>query len=112
APLPRLVRAAEDLAGRDDVGRPAQVLRELSLRERAEAAAEVADVRVVDVPRDDVADRVAVHLAAEAVGRGQHAVQLLAAGGEQADELLLAELCLGVDRQRVAWDEGRRRLRA
>ena len=41
-------------------GGPAQVLGQLALGERAEAAAEVADVRVVDVARDDVADRVAV----------------------------------------------------
>src|SRR5213075_2000059 len=54
AALPGLVAAAHDLIERDEVGRPAQVGGELALRERAEAAAEIADVRVVDVARDDV----------------------------------------------------------
>ena len=49
-------------------GGAAQVRGELPLRERAEAAAEVADVRVLDVARDDVADVVAVDLAPEQVG--------------------------------------------
>ena len=52
-------------------GLPAQVRRQLALREGAEAAAEVADVRVVDVPRDDVGDRVAADLAAKRVGRAR-----------------------------------------
>src|SRR5205085_7211631 len=60
AALPRLVAASEDLLDRDEVRRSAQVLGELALRERAEPAAEVADVGVVDVARDDVADLVAV----------------------------------------------------
>ena len=63
AALPRLLGAAHDLLVRDEVRRAAQVRRELALRERAEAAAEVADVRVLDVPRHDVGDDVAVHLA-------------------------------------------------
>ena len=61
AALPRLARAARDLAGRHDVRAAAQVRGEPALREGAEAAAEVADVRVVDVPRHDVGDDVAVH---------------------------------------------------
>ena len=55
AALPRLLGAPNDLLERDEVRRAAQVRRELPLRERAEAAAEVADVRVLDVPGDDVA---------------------------------------------------------
>src|SRR5207247_2076981 len=51
APLPGLLRPPCDLVDRDEVRRPAQVLREPPLREGAEPAAEVADVRVVDVAR-------------------------------------------------------------
>src|SRR5204863_4504298 len=47
-PLPSLLRAADDLFERDEVRRAAQVLGELSLGEGAEAAAEVAHVRVLD----------------------------------------------------------------
>ena len=71
-------------------GRAAQVRRQPALRERAEAAAEVADVRVLDVPRHDVADLVAADLAPEPVGRGEDALPLLAARAEEAHELLLA----------------------
>ena len=55
AALPRLDGAPRDLLVRDEVRRAAQVRGELALREGAEAAAEVADVRVVDVAGDDVA---------------------------------------------------------
>ena len=57
AALPGLDGAPDDLRVRDEVGLAAQVRRELPLREGAEAAAEVADVRVLDVPGDDVGDR-------------------------------------------------------
>src|SRR5688572_30203348 len=63
APIPRLPRAPDDLVERDEVRRTSQVRCEAALREGAEAAAEVADVRVLDVPRHDVADLIAAHLA-------------------------------------------------
>ena len=97
--------AADDLLVRDEVRRAAQVRRQLALREGAEAAAEVADVRVLDVPGDDVADLVAADLPAQPVGRREHALPLLAAGAEQADELLLPQLGGRVHRQRVARDD-------
>ena len=75
AALPGLARAADDLLVRDEVRRAAQVRRQLALREGAEAAAEVADVRVLDVPRDDVGDLVAADLAAEPVGGGEDALR-------------------------------------
>ena len=109
AALPRLVGAAHDLLVRDEVRRAAQVRRELALRERAEAAAEVADVRVLDVPRHDVGDDVAVHLAPQRVGRGEDALPLLAARAEEPHDLVLAELVAGVERQRVAADDERHR---
>src|SRR5262249_55847290 len=68
ATLPGLVAAADDLVERDEVGRTTQVRRQLALRERTEAATEVADVRVVDVARDHIGDRVAADLAPKPVG--------------------------------------------
>ena len=84
AAVPRLAAAADDLLVRDEVRRAAQVRRQLALREGAEAAAEVADVRVLDVPGDDVADLVAADLPPQPVGRREHALPLLAAGAERA----------------------------
>ncbi len=75
--LPCLARAANDLLERDEVRRAAQVPRELSLREGAEATAEVADVRVLDVPGDDVRHLVAADLPAEIVRGGEHALHLV-----------------------------------
>ena len=105
AAIPRLEHAPRDLVVRYEERRPAQVRRELALRERAEAAAEVTDVRVLDVARDDVADVVAADLAPQTVGRCEHALALLAARAEEACDLLLAELVARVDRQRIARHE-------
>ena len=77
AALPCLAHPAHDFLVRHEVRRPAEVLGELALRERAEAAAEVADVRVLDVPRDDVRHVVAAHLATEPVGCGEDPLALL-----------------------------------
>ena len=105
AAFPRLLAAADDLLVRHEIRRPAQVGRELSLRERAEAATEVADVGVLDVARHDVGHLVTAHITAQAVGGGEDAVALLAARAEETHDLLLAELVMRVDRQRVARDE-------
>ena len=107
-PLPGLLDAADDLLVRDEVGGAAQVLGELALRERAEPAAEVADVRVLDVAGDDVAHLVAADLPAEPVGRGEDPLPLLPARLEQAHELVLAELVPGeLERRNVAADDER-----
>ena len=103
AALPRLLGSTHDLLERHEIRRPAQVRRELPLRERAEAAAEVADVRVLDVPRDDVGDLVAADLAAKRVGGGADASSLLPARLEEPRDLVLAELGSGQrERRRVA----------
>src|SRR5262249_17775024 len=86
AALPGLARAAGNLGVRDQVRLPAQARGELPLREGAEAAAEVADVRVVDVPRDDVGDVVAVDLAAQVVGGRADGGGLAAARREHRDK--------------------------
>ena len=92
AALPCLLGAAGDLVERDEVRRPAQVRREPALRERAEPAAEVADVRVLDIARDDVAHLVAADLAPQPVGGGEDTLSLVAARAEEAEDLVLAEL--------------------
>src|SRR6476660_9822213 len=106
APLPRLFAATDDLLVGHEVRRAAQVGGQLSLRERAKAAAEVTDVRVLDVARDDVGHRVAADFAPQRVGRCEDTVALATACTEEPDELVLAELVTGVNRQRVARHEG------
>ena len=84
AALPGLQRAPLDLVEVEIVGPPAQVLRHLAFRERAELAAEVADVGVVDVAVDDVGDRVAARRAPQRIGRRHDMLELGAARREQA----------------------------
>src|SRR5687768_18514402 len=105
AAIPGLPSAPDDLLVWDEVGRAAEVRRQLPLRERAEAAAEVADVRVLDVPRHDVGDLVAADLAAQAVGGGEDTLALVGAGSEEANELVLPQPVARVDRERVARDD-------
>src|SRR5215210_5200151 len=62
AAFPRLLATTHDLLVRNEVRRSAQVRSEPALRERAEAATEVTDVRVLDVAGDDVADLVPAYL--------------------------------------------------
>ncbi len=108
ASLPRLLAASHDLVHRHEVGGPAQVLGELSFRERAETALEVAHVRVLDVPRDDVGHHVAVHVTPQAIRSREDSLALGAARGEEAHELVLAELmAVELERERVAADEER-----
>src|SRR5262249_33827876 len=105
AALPGLLAAAHDLVMRDEIRGAAKVRREPSLGERAEAAAEVADVRVLDVAGDDVGDLVAADLASQYVGGGEDAVALVATCSEEAYELVLAHLVARVDGERVARHE-------
>src|SRR5205807_1573082 len=107
AAFPCLDAAADDLLVRNQVRLAAQVRRQLALRERAEAAAEVADVRVLDVPRDDVGDRVADHLAPETVGVRTDTLPLLPARAEQPLDLVLRELVTCTTRQGVAVEDER-----
>src|SRR5262249_9466789 len=64
AAIPRLLAAATDLIEVEIIGPAAQVLAQLALGEGAELAAIVANVGVVDVAVDDVADDIAVDAAA------------------------------------------------
>src|SRR4030095_10646358 len=94
--------APDDLVHRHEVRLPAEIGGEPALGEGAENAAEVADVRVVDVPRDDIADRLAVYLTPERVGGSEDAMRLLPARLEQPDDLLLAPVTSPVDWQCVS----------
>src|SRR5579863_7740151 len=67
ASLPRLGRAAHDFLEREVIGRAAQRLVRLALGKGAELATIVADVGIVDVAVDDVADGVAGHCLAKSV---------------------------------------------
>src|SRR4029453_17245311 len=69
AALPRLDGAARHFFQREIVGLAAQVVVRAALGEGAEAAAEVADVGVVDVAVDDVGNDAAANRLAQGVGR-------------------------------------------
>ena len=88
----RLEHAALDVLEREQVGRAPQVQRQRALREAAEPALERADVRVVDVAVADAGDGVADDGAPQLVGHLGDGRDLGAAGGEQGDDLVLADL--------------------
>ena len=83
----RLAGSVGDLGERERVG-----LRvDLALRERAEAAPDVADVGEVDVAVHDVGDVVADGVAPEPVGDGAQRLEVVALGPEQREGLLVGE---------------------
>ena len=94
AALPGLLAAADDLVDRDEVRRAAQVGRQLALGEGAEPTTEVADVRVVDVPRDHVGDGVATDLAAKRIGSRHHRSEVVAVSAEELRDVVFAQLDL------------------
>ena len=94
AALPGLLATADNLVERDEVRGAAQVGRQLPLGKGAEAAAEVADVRVVDVPCDDVGDGVAADLTAQGVGGLNDCGEVVTAGSEELCNLVFGELDL------------------
>ena len=95
AALPGFPRAALDLLVGEVVGPTAQVLGQLALGKRAELALEVADVGVVDVAVDDVADGVAVDLGPQRVGGLHDGVEVIAPGADEADDRVLLEIVSG-----------------
>src|SRR5262249_11261685 len=68
-----------------------QSLARLPLGEGAEAAMEIADVRIVDVPVDDIADGLAAHAPAQLVRRLHHIGEVAAACAEEPDDFRLVE---------------------
>src|SRR5262249_4297565 len=92
AAIPRLTGPADDLVQRHEVRATAEVRGQLAFRERAEPAAEVTDVRVVDVARHDVRDVVARDLLPKAVGGGGDDSRVAATGAEDGDDVVLVEV--------------------
>ena len=88
AELPRLLGAVGDLVERERVG----VGVGAPLGERAEAAADVADVGEVDVAVDHVGDVVADDLPAQVIGEPGHLLEQVALGGHQRERMLVAEV--------------------
>ena len=87
ASLPCLDRAAHDFLKREVVRRAAQRLMRLSLGKGAELATVVADIGVVDIAIDDVADDVAARCAAKLIGRGNDAAVIGVARREQPHDV-------------------------
>ena len=91
AAVPGLDRAPGDLVQREVVGPAAQIIAQLSFRECAEAASIAADVGVIDVAIDHVADDVAAGPGAQRVGGGADLLDLRTARREQADDVVRFE---------------------
>jgi hypothetical protein len=89
--VPGFERAPFDFVEIEDVRAAAQVLAQLAFGEGAELAFEIADVGVVDVAVDDVGDGVAGGGAAQLVGGGGDAREVVATGSEQANDVGFAE---------------------
>src|SRR3546814_5395323 len=91
AAFPGFAHAAADFVVVDEVGCAAQVLVRATLRECAEAALVQADVRVVDVANDRVADGVADRLRAQPIGGGADGDEVGATCAEQGRDFDFAE---------------------
>ena len=103
--LPCLLRPLDDLGYPHEVGIASQVEAAWALRERAEAAPEVAHVGVVDVAIHHVGDGVTDRLFPEPIGREGDSVDLIAAGTEQLFDLVT---CRRRSRRESARGSGRR----
>ena len=113
APVPRFLRARGDLV----VGQEVRVGIVAPLRECAEAASHVTDVREVDVSVDDVRDDVADGVAPHVVGDPAHLLEGVSLGLEQRERFVVGEdrTTIGARERRVyvtAVSRGPRRPRA
>jgi hypothetical protein len=91
AALPRFARAPLDFTERQIVWLAAQIFGGLAFRKGAEAAAIRADVRVIDIAIDDVADYIAVRLCPELVCGGADGQKVPPARLEQSHDLGFAQ---------------------
>src|SRR5262249_31840751 len=87
----RLFRPACNLPESEIVRPPAEVLAHFTLRERAELAFEGTDISVVDVPRDHVADNIAIDLPPQLSGGPANRCEIIAPGAEQLCDLSLGQ---------------------
>src|SRR3954447_11798341 len=76
AALPRLLAAPDDLVQVQIVGPAAQILAELAFREGAELAAEITDIRIVNIARNYIGHGVARYCATQTVGGGADLVEI------------------------------------
>ena len=99
APIPRFLRARGDLV----VGQEVRIGVVAALREGAEAAPHVTDVREVDVAVDDVRDDVADGVAPHVVGDPAQLLERVPLGFEQRQRFLLGEdrTAIGARKRRV-----------
>ena len=88
AEVPRLLGPVGDLVE----GERVRVGVGASLGERAEPAADVADVGEVDVAVDHVGDVVADRLPAQVVGEADHLLEQVALGGHQGQRVLVGQV--------------------
>ena len=111
AALPRFGRAANDFLKGKVIRRAPQRLMLFALGEGAERAAVGADVGVVDVAVDDVADGVAADRSAKLIGGGDNAAVVGVARREQPHDLrrVQAGACLSaLDDPLERWIDGAR----
>ena len=95
AAIPCLLRSPHHFVQRQIVGCAAQFLVRLAFGERAETAAVVADVGVVDVAVDHVAHDVAADRLTQRIGRGDDVLVVGIPRREQADDLGFVQALAG-----------------
>ncbi len=88
APLPGLLGPIDDLISVHQIRVATQIQALRTLRKRTEPAFEIAHVGVVDVPVDDVADRVSLGASPKLVGREGNCIDLVATSPEQPLHLI------------------------
>src|SRR5688500_15342066 len=91
AQIPRLDRATRDLLRGQEIRLASEVEGLRTLRERAEPAPEIAEVRVIDVPVDDVGDLVADRGAPEVICDRIETFGLATFGRKEKSDLVLGE---------------------
>src|SRR3954469_22020303 len=96
AAIPCFASATRNLFQRKIISFAAEMIMRASFRKRTEAALECADVRVVDVAVDHVANNIAASTPAQFVSTGAYLFGRFSARRKQSDHL--------VDRQSVAAD--------
>ena len=90
--VPCFPGATDDLIHGQIVRFSAQGFVRLTLGESAEFTAEIADIRVIDVAVDHIADGIAVDLTTQGVCGLGDGVNLACACGEQADDLTFGKV--------------------
>ena len=85
-PVPCLTRAPHNLVHTKIIGRATQILTHFTLREGAELAAEIADIRVINVAVHNVGDDVAAHTLPQTICRGANGGELVPPRPEESHD--------------------------